>query len=188
MSDGFVDLRLNRENSDHNESFWPSFTDIMTVIVMIFLLAMIVLITRNTDLVKQLTETLAAERLATAEATESEKIKAVLAKKLEENVTKVVSLQQILEALKEKNLQQERDITQLDLEKSNLQTTQEKLQQELEQSTSAQRLSSEKNREIEDQLRQRQQQLDAVQQNLAQLQQQSKQQQHILHQLYSLEP
>ena len=32
MSDGFVDLRLNRESSEHNESFWPSFTDIMTVI------------------------------------------------------------------------------------------------------------------------------------------------------------
>ena len=55
MSSGdFIDLRLNREGEDHNESFWPSFTDIMTVIVMIFLLAMVVLLVRNMELVNEL--------------------------------------------------------------------------------------------------------------------------------------
>jgi hypothetical protein len=36
MHDGFVDLRAHRHGdtlADHN-TFWPSFTDIMTVVVM----------------------------------------------------------------------------------------------------------------------------------------------------------
>ncbi len=53
MSDGFIDLRQN-EAQLGNESFWPSFTDIMTVVVMIFLLATSVLIVRNWELVNEL--------------------------------------------------------------------------------------------------------------------------------------
>ena len=79
---GFVDLRLNREGEDHNESFWPSFTDIMTVIVMIFLLAMIILLLKNTELVSKLQLTLEAERQATAQALEIGKAKEALENKL----------------------------------------------------------------------------------------------------------
>ncbi|MGD2119412.1 MAG: hypothetical protein PVG66_13705 [Chromatiales bacterium] len=62
---GFIDLRLNTEGSNSgNESFWPSFTDIMTVIVMIFLIAMVVLLIRNMELVQQLRATMEAERMA----------------------------------------------------------------------------------------------------------------------------
>ena len=50
MSDEFVDLRSGDLSS---ESFWPSFTDIMTVIVMIFLIAMVVLLMRNMELVRE---------------------------------------------------------------------------------------------------------------------------------------
>ena len=50
----FVDLRVDQYDDNTNEGFWPSFTDIMTVIVMIFLLSMVVLQVRNMDLVKQL--------------------------------------------------------------------------------------------------------------------------------------
>jgi hypothetical protein len=63
---GFVDLRLNRQEGQTEESFWPSFTDIMTVIVMIFLLAMVVLLIRNMELVDQLRATMEAEREAAA--------------------------------------------------------------------------------------------------------------------------
>ena len=42
-SDGFIDLRLNQQDGQNQESFWPSFTDIMTVIVMIFMLAMVII-------------------------------------------------------------------------------------------------------------------------------------------------
>jgi len=61
---GFVDLRLNRQEGQNQESFWPSFTDIMTVIVMIFLIAMVILLLRNIELVKQLRATMEAERHA----------------------------------------------------------------------------------------------------------------------------
>lgn len=65
MSQHFTDLRLNTgRGNGGEESFWPSFTDIMTVIVMIFLIAMLVLLINNMDLVKRLQATLAAERVA----------------------------------------------------------------------------------------------------------------------------
>jgi|UPI00037C4796 myosin heavy subunit len=40
------------------DSFWPSFTDILTVIVMIFLMAMLVLLLRNMELISQLQDTM----------------------------------------------------------------------------------------------------------------------------------
>jgi len=65
-SSGFVDLRLNDEQ-DNDGGFWPSFTDIMMVIVLIFLLAMLTLLLKNMDLVHQLRSSLDAERAATAQ-------------------------------------------------------------------------------------------------------------------------
>jgi len=66
-SHGFVDLRFSQQEHSE-ENFWPSFTDIMMVIVMIFLLAMVILLTRNMDLVSQLRQSLQAEKAATLEA------------------------------------------------------------------------------------------------------------------------
>lgn len=73
--EGFTDLRLNSGSSDVQEGFWPSFTDIMTVIVMIFLISMVVLLVRNMELVDQLRATMEAERVAAelARATGEEK-------------------------------------------------------------------------------------------------------------------
>ncbi|MCG8426876.1 MAG: hypothetical protein MI754_05915, partial [Chromatiales bacterium] len=62
--DSFTDLRLNRQEGQNQESFWPSFTDIMTVIVMIFMIAMVILLLRNIELVRQLRATMEAERTA----------------------------------------------------------------------------------------------------------------------------
>ena len=62
--EGFVDLRLNQQSGQNSESFWPSFTDIMTVILMIFMIAMVVLLLRNMELVNQLRATMEAERNA----------------------------------------------------------------------------------------------------------------------------
>lgn len=61
---GFIDLRLNRQEGQTSENFWPSFTDIMTVIVTIFLIAMVVVLLRNLELVNQLRATMEAEREA----------------------------------------------------------------------------------------------------------------------------
>ncbi len=67
MAYGFVDLRLNQRESG-DEGFWPAFTDIMTVIVLIFLLAMLTLLLKNMDLVHKLRSSLEAERAATVQA------------------------------------------------------------------------------------------------------------------------
>jgi len=64
VSQHFTDLRLNTRSGSNEESFWPSFTDIMTVVVMIFLIAMLVLLINNMELVQRLQATLTAERAA----------------------------------------------------------------------------------------------------------------------------
>ena len=61
---GFADLRLSGQDNQLQEGFWPSFTDIMTVVVMIFMMAMVILLLRNIELVRQLRATMEAERTA----------------------------------------------------------------------------------------------------------------------------
>lgn len=61
MYDNFVDLRGHDISSD---SFWPSFTDIMMVVVMIFLLTSTILMVRNWELVDQLRNSILAEQQA----------------------------------------------------------------------------------------------------------------------------
>ena len=53
-----------------DNSFWPSFTDVMMVITLIFLMATSLLVVRNWQLVAELQESIAAERIA-AEQIES---------------------------------------------------------------------------------------------------------------------
>ncbi|MDJ0881010.1 MAG: hypothetical protein QNJ56_05120 [Gammaproteobacteria bacterium] len=52
------------EDTDNEGSFWPSFTDIMMVVVVIFLMATSLLIVRNWQLVSELQQSIEAERLA----------------------------------------------------------------------------------------------------------------------------
>jgi len=51
---GFNDLRVNRQNQSSDTTIWPSFTDIMTVILMVFMLTMVVVIIKNADLINQI--------------------------------------------------------------------------------------------------------------------------------------
>jgi len=66
MDEGFVDLRYGVERDPGGESFWPSFTDIMMVVLMIFMIASTILMLRNWELVRELRATLQAEREAEA--------------------------------------------------------------------------------------------------------------------------
>ena len=61
INENFVDLRRNDLSS---ESFWPSFTDIMMVVVIIFLLTSVLLMVKNWELLDQLRNSMAAEQLA----------------------------------------------------------------------------------------------------------------------------
>ncbi|MFH2051046.1 MAG: hypothetical protein ABIK96_01135 [bacterium] len=71
---GYPDLRLNRSNTGSDISLWPSFTDIMTVILMVFMLTMVVVIIQNADLIEQirLAQRLQAEALDKVAAGEQE--------------------------------------------------------------------------------------------------------------------
>ena len=59
----FPDL-LNIDQDNAGENFWPSLTDIMMVVVMIFLISTATLIIRNWSLAQDLTATIAKERAA----------------------------------------------------------------------------------------------------------------------------
>ncbi len=82
MEQGFVDLRRNLPGEGGSEGFWPSFTDIMTVVLMIFMLASIVLIVRNWELVSELRATMEAERVAAEMARTASEASATLEEQL----------------------------------------------------------------------------------------------------------
>lgn len=78
----FANLRLNGQEGQAQERFWPSFTSIMMVIVMVFLLSLVILLVRNSELVGQLRATMEAERAAAEVVHTTGEKKEVLARKL----------------------------------------------------------------------------------------------------------
>ena len=64
MHASFAPIGQTEAHHSGENSFWPSFTDIMMVITMIFLMATSLLVVRNWQLVAELRESLAAEQIA----------------------------------------------------------------------------------------------------------------------------
>ena len=64
MQSNFAPIGQLQASHSGDNSFWPSFTDIMMVITMIFLMATSLLVVRNWQLVAELQESVAAEQLA----------------------------------------------------------------------------------------------------------------------------
>jgi len=64
MDTSFPQIGGSHAGIGGENSFWPSFTDIMMVITMIFLMATSLLVVRNWQLVAELQESIAAERMA----------------------------------------------------------------------------------------------------------------------------
>ena len=64
MNNGFVQIGSSHTGLGGENSFWPSFTDVMMVITLIFLMATSILVVRNWQLVAELQESVAAERIA----------------------------------------------------------------------------------------------------------------------------
>ena len=64
MHASFAPIGQSQASHSGDNSFWPSFTDIMMVITMIFLMATSLLVVRNWQLVAELRESLAAEQIA----------------------------------------------------------------------------------------------------------------------------
>lgn len=103
--DNFVDLRINAGvNGGGEDSVWPSFTDIMTVIVMIFLMVLLAFMIRNTQLIDELELTIdekdQASRSALLNATENTSLQ----EQLEQVRARVLSLQNTLEDVSGKRL------------------------------------------------------------------------------------
>ncbi len=63
---GFIDLRIDSADTD-GANFWPGFTDVMTVIVLIFIMTMLSLLAKNMGLLDELTSAIELERVAQAE-------------------------------------------------------------------------------------------------------------------------
>lgn len=82
MIDGFIDLRARSDAGYVSDNFWPSFTDIMMVVVMIFLITSTVLILRNWELVAELRATMEAERKAAEIARSATETSATLEEQL----------------------------------------------------------------------------------------------------------
>ncbi|HYQ70754.1 MAG TPA: hypothetical protein VET88_02370 [Gammaproteobacteria bacterium] len=82
MQEGFIDLRRNITSETGADSFWPSFTDIMMVVVMIFMIASVVLMLRNWELVQTLRDTIESEREAEALALSMTETSATLEEQL----------------------------------------------------------------------------------------------------------
>ncbi len=73
MSFGFPNANSGFEHHDLNEeSFWPSFTDIMMVIVMVFLLVAVSVILNNYQLVENLKKSMQAQQLASSIAEDTQ--------------------------------------------------------------------------------------------------------------------
>ncbi|MEN8107588.1 MAG: hypothetical protein ABFS22_06220 [Pseudomonadota bacterium] len=92
MDEGFVDLRYRGDADNGNDSFWPSFTDIMMVVVMIFMLASTLLMVRNQDLVRELRATIEAERQAEALARSASETSATLEEQLAQAQHRITEL------------------------------------------------------------------------------------------------
>ena len=119
----FANLRLNGQEGQSQERFWPSFTTIMMVIAMVFLLALVVMLMRNMELVGQLRTTMEAERSAAELARTTGEEKEVLALRLNEAESQLSALRLQLMRQEDERGQQDSAITS--------QTSQIKEQQQL---------------------------------------------------------
>ena len=131
-SQSFVDLRTsNLSGGSHtDDSVWPSFTDIMTVVVMIFLMSLVVILLKNVELVKSEQE---AARLAELKGSENIQLEAAV-NELEQRIAQV-QLQLQAQTLKtqqsQEQLQQsQQEVQSLQVDIQALQLLRDKLNQE----------------------------------------------------------
>ena len=101
MNEEFVDLRRGHLSS---ESFWPSFTDIMMVVVIIFLLTSMLLMVKNWELLDQLRNSMAAEEQAVKIINDTSQENATLEEQLAHAQNEVSMLRmQLLQASEQSN-------------------------------------------------------------------------------------
>jgi chromosome segregation ATPase len=127
MDNNFIDLRLNQQGGQGEDSFWPSFTDIMTVIVMIFLLAMVILLLRNMELLSQLRHSIASEQEAMALVRTTDEENETLEERLIAREHEITMLRMQLMQMTERSEEQEAAISSQRFQITNLERERDEL-------------------------------------------------------------
>jgi myosin heavy subunit len=123
---GFTDLRLNHRATT-DEGFWPSFTDIMTVIVMIFLMGLVVVLIRHMELTSNLQSALEAEQRASALARTTRDEKIIIDHKLTDTEEVLAQLRMQLLLAQDRRQATEQSLAVRDKSLAELQQTHESL-------------------------------------------------------------
>jgi chromosome segregation ATPase len=139
MDSGFPSIGGSHAGIGGENSFWPSFTDIMMVITMIFLMATSILVVRNWQLVAELQESIAAEQIASQRIESTSEVNATLEERLAnaEQSNSILRLR-LLKKEEESSLalaamrEQESSIALLELRNSDLETSLQQTQSRLE--------------------------------------------------------
>ena len=150
MDDSFVDLRYSGEAGNGNDSFWPSFTDIMMVVVMIFMLASTFLVVRNWDLVRELRTTIEAEREAEALARSMTETSATLEERLAQAQHEISEMRMRLMQANELNQSTRTQLDEIGQRLLETETERERLRTGLQQSQREVRLSEDRFRQLSD--------------------------------------
>ncbi|MGD2173113.1 MAG: hypothetical protein PVI79_18765 [Gammaproteobacteria bacterium] len=156
-------------------SFWPSFTDIMIVVTMIFLMATSLLVVRNWQLVAELQESMAAERMASQMVESTTQENATLEERLA-NAEQSNSILRLRLMKKDEELaraeaairEQEADVATLEIQAGDLRSSLEQTRTRLEKAAGELQASSARNQQLSEQLA-------TVNQQLAEQQRESEQ-------------
>ena len=159
MNDGFIDLRQNHAHLVE-ESFWPSFTDIMTVVVMIFLIATSILIVQNWELVAELQNRIEVEQRISQRLKASMVAQKKTSQELEATMSKSQEISRQLQLSLEAERRTAEAVKQTSKEKATLEETLAHTQSELsmmrlqlmqarESATERDRLIVEQNQQLE---------------------------------------
>ncbi len=105
---------------DHEESFWPSFTDIMMVIVMIFLLVTVAVVLANTRLLSELRNSLLAQQEASQLAEFTLKENSTLEEQLEyyQRLASATEMELLQTRAKGERMQADLDKTRTELQRA----------------------------------------------------------------------
>jgi len=164
MDEGFIDLRHAGDYSTGGDSFWPSFTDIMMVVVMIFMITSTILMLRNWELVRELRATIVSEREARAQAQSATRTSATLEERLAQAQSEISELRMQLMRSNEQNQATTRELVQARQQLSTQESAQKGLEARLRQSAMDLRLAK-------DNLQQKQDELSRLQESYAELEQ-----------------
>jgi chromosome segregation ATPase len=134
MDEGFIDLRQHAETGLSHVSFWPSFTDIMMVVVVIFMMASSVLILRNMALVRDLRATIDAQHNAEEAARSASETSATLEEQLAQTQNELSRLRMRLMRANEINQSRTEEINQQEQRLLALEADKQQLTASLQQS------------------------------------------------------